>query len=122
MSQPGKEVPVVRPRRRINPPAHLVDYELGEPLQQRQPVPARSQSRVQSPSTAGHTKSSSPVSQDFELDKWILRDEWPSASDWRGEKVEELTAMQCRPAMSSQSASRYHLSITGDAATECHVT
>ncbi len=93
MSQPGKEVPVVRPRRRINPPAHLVDYELGDPLQQRQPVPARSQSRVQSPSTAGHTKSSSPVSQDFELDKWILRDEWPSASDWRGEKVEELTAM-----------------------------
>ncbi|KAL1276698.1 hypothetical protein QQF64_036321 [Cirrhinus molitorella] len=32
-------------------------------------------------------------SQDFELDKWILRDEWPSASDGRGEKEVELTAM-----------------------------
>lgn len=93
MSQPEKEVPVVHPRRRINPPAHLVDYELGEPLQHRQPLPGRSQSRGQSPSTVGHTRSSSPVSQDSECDKWTLRDEWPSASDQRGEKEAELTAM-----------------------------
>ncbi|KAI2668878.1 Polyprotein P3 [Labeo rohita] len=93
MSQPEKEVPVVHPRRRINPPAHLVDYELGEPLQHRQPLPSRSQSRVPSPSTVGHTRSSSPVSQDFELEKWILRDEWPSASDGRGEREVELTTM-----------------------------
>lgn len=93
MSQPEKEVPVVRPRRRINPPAHLVDYELGEPLQHRQPLPGCSQRRVPSPSTVGHTRSSSPVSQDFELEKWVLRDEWPSASDGRGEREVELTTM-----------------------------
>lgn len=62
-------------------------------MQHQQPLPGRSQSRGQSPSTVGHTRSSSPVSQDLECDKWTLRDEWPSASDQRGEKEVELTAM-----------------------------
>lgn len=93
MSQPEREAPVVRPRRRINPPTHLVDYELGEPLPHRQPLPDRSQSRVQSPSMVAHTRSTSPVSQEFDHDKWTLRDDWQSASDGRGEEEVELTAM-----------------------------
>ncbi len=91
MSQPDEEQPVVRPRRRIQPPAHLTDYELGEPIVHRQPLPAFSQSHVQSSSSAGPTRSTSPVSQESELEKWILRDEWTSYG--RGKEEEELKYM-----------------------------
>ncbi len=76
MSQPDEKQPVVRLQRRVQPPAHLTDCELGEPLVHRQPHPAFSQSRVHSPSSAGPTQSTSPVSQESEQEKCILRNEW----------------------------------------------
>ncbi len=91
MSQPDEEQPVVRPRRRIQPPAYLTDYELGEPIVHRQPLSAFSQSHVQSPSSAGPTRSTSPVSQESEQEKWMLRDKWTSYG--RGKEEEELKYM-----------------------------
>lgn len=91
MSQPEREVPVVRPRRKINPPTHLVDYELGAPLSHRQPFPDFSHSRVPSPA---QTRSTSPVSQELDHEDWTLRDEWQSKSfNGQGEEEVELTSM-----------------------------
>ncbi|XP_065118880.2 uncharacterized protein [Paramisgurnus dabryanus] len=87
MSQPRKEAPVVRPRRQVKPPAHLVDYELGDPLQHLQPLPMTGRSRVQPPSNADNSRSTSPISQVAEYEKWRLEDEW-YASDEQGEDVE----------------------------------
>lgn len=110
MSHFEREVPIVHPRRRINPPAHLVDYELGAPLTQRQLLPEPCQSTVQSPSTAGHNRSSSPVSftcEQLELTVTLREMKQENADLWRqtSQLPEIISALQ---EMRQQNAMLHH--------------
>lgn len=91
MSHPDRDPPAVRPRRRVNPPAYLEDYELsGHGSQRQQPQSPSYQGRLEDepPSTTGRSVSTSPVSQASEHTEWILNDQW----DCTAEKLREENA------------------------------
>ncbi|XP_067274307.1 uncharacterized protein [Pseudorasbora parva] len=84
MSHPEREPPVVRPRRRVNPPVYFEDYELSGPGPRRPQPQSPSYQGVHDdkpPSTTGHSRSTSPVSQASERSEWILNDQWDSTSE-----------------------------------------
>ncbi|XP_052399676.1 uncharacterized protein LOC127946899 [Carassius gibelio] len=90
MSQPEREAPAVRPRRRVNPPAYLEDFELSGPgSHQQQSRSLTCQGVLENePSVTGHSRSTSPVSQASEHSEWILTDQW----DYTSEKLREENA------------------------------
>ncbi|RXN07059.1 hypothetical protein ROHU_017462 [Labeo rohita] len=70
MSHPEREAPAVRPRRQVNPPAYLEDFELRGPgFHRQQPRSLTSQGELEDEpaSTTGHSRSTSPVEQLPEL-------------------------------------------------------
>lgn len=65
MSQPEREAPAVRPRRRVNPPAYLEDFELSGPgshQQQSRSLTCQGVLENEPASATGHSRSTSPVS------------------------------------------------------------
>ncbi|XP_067233763.1 uncharacterized protein [Chanodichthys erythropterus] len=103
MSYPEREPPAVRPRRRVNPPAYLEDYELSEPGPQRQQPRSPSYQGALEDEPPRRSISTSPVSQASEHSEWILNDQWDSTSERLREEnaalqqqvkqLPELTAM-----------------------------
>ncbi len=84
MSHPEREAPAVRPRRQVNPPAYLEDFELSGPGSHRQESRSLTCQAVledEPASTTGHSRSTSPVSQASECSEWILTDQWVSTSE-----------------------------------------
>ncbi|XP_026105544.1 uncharacterized protein LOC113077350 [Carassius auratus] len=90
MSQPEREAPAVRPRRRVNPPVYLEEFELSGPgSHQQQSRSLTCQGVLENePSATGHSRSTSPVSQASEHSEWILTDQW----DCTSEKLREENA------------------------------
>ncbi|XP_073718037.1 uncharacterized protein [Misgurnus anguillicaudatus] len=106
MSHPEREPPAVRPRRQVNLPHYLADYEISVPKPHRQQPYSPSYHDVQDdypPSTMDHSRSTSPLSQASECSEWILKDQWDSTSERLREEnaalkrqvqqIPEITAM-----------------------------
>ncbi|XP_050992691.1 titin [Labeo rohita] len=106
MSHPEREAPAVRPRRRVNPPVYLEDFELSGPgshRQQSRSLTSQGELEDEPASTTGHSRSTSPVSQASEHSQWILTDQWDSITERlreenaalqrQVEQLPELTAM-----------------------------
>ncbi|KAL0169530.1 hypothetical protein M9458_034126 [Cirrhinus mrigala] len=106
MSHPEREAPAVRPRRRVNPPAYLEDFELSGPgshRQQSRSLTSQGELEDEPASTTGHSRSTSPLSQASDHSQWILADQWDSITERlreenaalqrQVEQLPELTAM-----------------------------
>ncbi|KAL0195042.1 hypothetical protein M9458_008614, partial [Cirrhinus mrigala] len=106
MSHPEREAPAVRPRRRVNPPAYLEDFELSGPgshRQQSRSLTSQGELEDEPASTTGHSRSTSPLSQASDHSQWILTDQWDSITERlreenaalqrQVEQLPELTAM-----------------------------
>lgn len=82
MSHTEREL--VRPRRRVNPPAYFRDYELSgcELLRQQTRSPSdQSVQEDETQSSSGQSRSSTPVIQASEKSEWKLTDQWDGTSE-----------------------------------------
>ncbi|KAL0186159.1 hypothetical protein M9458_017829, partial [Cirrhinus mrigala] len=106
MSHPEREAPAARPRRRVNPPAYLEDFELSGPgshRQQSRSLTSQGELEDEPASTTGHSRSTSPLSQASDHSQWILTDQWDTITERlreenaalqrQVEQLPELTAM-----------------------------